>query len=1067
MLDKNHGLRPVTRWTPLALAISAALASQAQAQDVAQPAAAASAPAAAASAAPAEAAVAPVAQKPAAKAADGGTQQLDTVIVTGIRRSIQSAIDRKRNGSTVQDSIVAEDIDQFPDKNVGEALSRITGVQLTREFGEGSQVAIRGVEPDLNRIEINGMSVLSTGPTGRAAELRELPSELIASIDVIKGSTADLTEGGIGGTVRITTRKPLDFTQRTIAGTLSAEQGSLRGGVQPRGSLLLADKFFDKKLGLMANLVYDEVHTRGDYSRNTSWTFLRDWDQSADKTVVSQNANAAAVTSKAACSTLATADQAACLAQWNDYAPRNSRYGIWERDHKRTSAELTAQYQFTKSFDAFVSYQGNKQAQRLNDMNYGTDLVSINRLSSSGTAPVYSATGVPSGGTCTDPAAGVTPAGMVVENHQVTQYTVGNCLNVAGRGGQAAFSTGARDFALDVDSKYTSAGFKFKNNKWRIEGLAGDSKANYEADSNQIVLTQNAPGLVVSLDNQRLPHFTFPTGYSPDAASSYVQAQLQYRPEATHNKERGGKLDFQYNFDHDFFQSLWFGGQVRDSGSRRYTGGGYLVQNNGLLTDTNEAVDINARGANVNSTIIYDPLYTGTAQRPNDKPTFINGGYTTSYVNGAKMQEIVNAVRSTSPGQFFSGYGDISNVPSNWTAPSYAAAASSGYFDTSSFNRKYLYETIGSDGKTYAQIPLYDIKERVKAGYVRLDWGTEVFGLPLDGNVGVRYTRTDVTSTAVQTDRTCNPNTVGSCAALVTANRVVSISNSYNDVLPSLNTTLQLLNGKLLLRGGWAKVMSRPTLDLLAPSVICTYGSGSTTYGGDGTDDCTAGNPDLKPYRATKYDLSAEYYPGKDTQLSLALFRTDIDTYIRKGIVSRGVDFFKDGRLFDVNQAINGEGARTQGFELAGRTALSFLPGWLSGFGVDANYTRMTFSYAQGNELLNPLDNSVLPYPGMSKNAYNLGLWYDNGEYNARLAYSYRDKYYTGANDVSGNPNFRDATGYLDAKFQWKATKNLTFAVEAKNLTNQAELTYAGDLGRPNELAWSGRRYYLTLGVKL
>ena len=69
---------------------------------------------------------------------------------------------------------------------------------------------------------------------------------------------------------------------------------------------------------------------------------------------------------------------------------------------------------------------------------------------------------------------------------------------------------------------------------------------------------------------------------------------------------------------------------------------------------------------------------------------------------------------------------------------------------------------------------------------------------------------------------------------------------------------------------------------------------------------------------------------------------------------------------------------------------------------------------------------AVLPYPGLSKNSYNLGLWYDNEAFNARLAYAYRDKYYTGANDVSGNPNFNDKTGYLDAKFQWKATKNMT-----------------------------------------
>ncbi len=174
MLKLTSHPAPVLRWSPLALAISAALAGQAQAQQAAAPAAAASAPAA----------------KPAAKE----LTQLDTVVVSGIRSSIRSANDRKKNASTVQDSIVAEDIDQFPDKNVGEALSRVTGVQLSRDFGEGTQVSIRGVEPDLNRIQIDGMTVLNSGGgAGRGADLRELPAEMIQSIDVIKGVTADMT----------------------------------------------------------------------------------------------------------------------------------------------------------------------------------------------------------------------------------------------------------------------------------------------------------------------------------------------------------------------------------------------------------------------------------------------------------------------------------------------------------------------------------------------------------------------------------------------------------------------------------------------------------------------------------------------------------------------------------------------------------------------------------------------------------------------------------------------------------------------------------------------------------
>jgi iron complex outermembrane recepter protein len=1040
MLKKIHVKPPALHWTPLALAISAALAGPAQAQQAAAPA------------------------QPAAKAQ---TQQLDTVTITGIRRSIQSANDRKKNASTVQDSLVAEDIDQFPDKNVGEALSRVTGVQLSRDFGEGTQVSIRGVEPDLNRIQINGMTVLNSGGgAGRGADLRELPSEMIQSIDVVKGVTANMTEGGIGGTVDIVTRKPLDFSKRTVSLQLSGEHGSLRGGVQPRASLLLADKFLDGKLGLMGMLVYDNVLTRGDFVRNTSWAFLRDWDFSPEKTVTSLNANAAAVTTAAGCASLAAADRAPCNSQWFDYSPRISRYGIWTRDHKRTSADVTAQYKFSKDFDAYVSHKANTGLSTLNDRNFGTDLSAVTRLSAPGNAPVYSATAVPSGGSCTGVSGTATPAGMVVENHHVTQYTVGNCLNVAGQGGQAAFSTSARDFAQDIKSKYTDAGFRFNNNRWRIEGQLVDSRADYSNESNNVILTQNAPGLVVKLGADRLPQFTFPANYSPDNAASYVQATMQYRPTATQNKERMGKLDLQYNFDDGFFQSLWFGGQARETSSRQYNGGGYLVQNNGSLSATDEAVDINARTANVNQIINFDPLYTGTAQRPNVAQTYINSGFRESFVNGARMQEIVNALRTTSPGTFMGGYG-TSGLPSGWTAPSYAAAVASGFFDTSAFNPNYLYETPGSDGKTYAQIPAFFITEKIQAAYARLDWGTEIFGLPLDGNIGVRYARTDVSSTGVQVDRICDPTVLTSCTVRVIANKVVTIDNSYSDVLPSLNAAFQLIPAKLIVRGGWAKVMSRPALNLLAPNVTCTTGSGDPGRGGDGTDDCTAGNPDLKPYRATKYDLSLEYYPNRDTKLSLALFRTDIDTYVRSNIYQPGVNFYGDGRLFDVTQPINGQGARTQGFEIDGNQALTFLPGWLSGFGVNANYTRMTFSYAPGNQLISPLDGSVLPYPGLSKNAYNVGLWYDNGEFNARLAYHHRDKYYTGGNDVSGNPNFRDKTGYLDAKFQWKATNNLTLAIEAKNLTDQAELSYAGDLSRPNELAWSGRRYYVTLGYKL
>lgn len=1014
---------------------------------------------------------APVTPAPAAKHPGAGAATADenVVMVVGTRKSVASAIDRKIRNATVSDSLVAEDINQFPDKNVGEALSRITGVQLTRDFGEGSQIAIRGVEPDLNRVEINGLSVLSTtGGAGRGAELRELASELIASIDVFKGSTADMTEGGVGGSVSIKTRKPLDFKKTTIAPVVSAEQASSRGGVQPRVSLLLADKFMDGRLGLMANMVYDKVHTQNDYARNTTWRFLRDWDFSPEKTVTSLDPAVAAISAASGCSasTLTAAQRTACQAQWYDYSPGAPRYGMWTREHQRSSAELTAQYKISDELSAWASYQTNLQNQRVNDRNYGTEFASVNRLASGGTAPVYNnATGVPTrGGTCGTVPTTTTPAGMVVTDHYVTQYVVGDCLNAAGQGGQGAFSTTARDFKLKIRSQYSSGGFQYKRDALEAEGMLAKTRSDYSSESNFIGLTQNAPGLKVTLDAQGLPHFDFPSQYSPDNSGSYVQAQLVYRPTETKNTEDQAKLDLKYRLDHSFFTKLWVGAQGRKATSQQYNGGGYLASNGKDLVSS--ADDVNVMSANVTQNLIYDPLYTGSAQRAPDNQTYINTNSATNYVSAARMAAIIDAVRGRTPGAFFGGYSKVSNLPGGWMSPVYSQGTQ--FVDTSNFNHGLLYSAPGSDGNLYPQLPAYAVNERIQSGYVRLDWETELLGRQVIGNFGTRYTRTRDISTGAFKNQLRVETAPGSSTFndRVLSNTITSVDNTYHDYLPSVNAMTWIVPDAFLVRAGWAKVMARPRIDLLAPNATCTLNSGNQQFGGDGRDDCSAGNPNLQPFRATNTDLSFEYYPSVDSQLSMALFKKEISSYILDKTIVKGVDLFKDGTLYDVTQPINGRGATTKGIELTARTAFTFLPGWLGGFGGDANYTRMSYKYAPGTERINTLDGTILPYPGLSRNSYNLALWYDRGQFNGRVAYTYRDRFYTGGIDSSGNPTFQEKTGFLDAKLQYRVNKNWTFSVEGKNLTDQAQITDAGDLFRVTELGFSGRRYFVSLSYK-
>lgn len=1000
--------------------------------------------------------VAPAANMPVQPAADPSPSpapavdgSISVVRIAGTRQSVASAIDRKLRASTVVDSIVAEDIGQFPDKNVGEALSRITGVQLTRDFGEGSQVSIRGVEPNLNRIEVNGMSMLGTdGTAGRGAELRELASELVGSIDVYKGITADMTEGGVGGTVVIRTRKPLEFKKPTLGTTLSGEHSTSRGGVQPRGNVYWADKYLDGKLGLMANVVYDKVLTQNDYARNTSWYFLRDWDNSAEKTVTSTDPAVAAVTSVEGCSssTLTSAQQAACKKQWYDYNPGTSRYGLWTRDHRRSSAELTAQYQFSKELSAWISYQGNVQHQRLNDRNFGTTFTNASRLATGSTS-------------CTTPT--TTPDSMEITDHVVTSYTAGDCLVTSGSGGQGAFSTSARDFKLDVNSGYKTGGFNFKRDRIEIEGLFGTSRSTYHNETNNIVLTQNAPGLNVTLDDHGIPHFTFPPSYDPASPASYTQIDLQYRPYETRNSEDQAKLDFKYRLSTPFFTKVWFGVQGRNSGARRYGGGGYVASGGANAGST--ADDVSVMSGNVNQTIVYNPLST-TVAAPSSSPYAATAAYT-RYVDAATMTSMVGSMLGTTPGSFFSGYSGVSGLPKGWPMPVYANALQ--YFDPSLFKFDNIYSAPGSDGKIYTQIPAYDLSEKIAATYLRLDYATELFGFDVDGNFGLRYTATRNRSSGLSQYKVRvekSPNSTTYTDYTISSSQA-AIAKNYHDLLPSFNGTVWFIDNKLLARVGWAKAMARPNIDLLAPTVSCTLNSGKAQFGGDGVDDCTAGNPNLKPYRSTNTDLSFEYYPGKDTQLSLALFQKDISTYIRTGVVTRNVDVFNNGTLFDVTQAVNGKGATTRGVELTARTALTFLPGWLSGFGVDTNYTRMGHKYSSGNELINSLDGSVLSYPGMSKNAYNASIWYDRGPINARVSYTYRDRFYTGGTDVSGNPTYQEKTGFLDAKIQYRYNDHITFSLEGKNLSNQAQTTDSGSTALINEIAWPGRRYFFSVSV--
>ncbi|MDP2559881.1 TonB-dependent receptor [Psychrobium sp. 1_MG-2023] len=205
-------------------------------------------------------AVSGVAITPALAADKDEAKEIETIQVSGIRGSLKAALNSKRFANAVVDSISAEDIGKFPDRNIAESLQRIPGVTIARNFaGEGGSVSIRGTNPELTLISMNGNYVASTGwfsqqPATRSFNMDLLPPELVAGVDVYKSPMASLDEGGVGGTVAVRTRKPLSLDSNTVYFSAEVQDNSLADDNGMGATGMYSWKNEDENFGVLAAL---------------------------------------------------------------------------------------------------------------------------------------------------------------------------------------------------------------------------------------------------------------------------------------------------------------------------------------------------------------------------------------------------------------------------------------------------------------------------------------------------------------------------------------------------------------------------------------------------------------------------------------------------------------------------------------------------------------------------------------------------------------------------------------------------------------------------------------------
>lgn len=959
----------------------------------------------------------------------------DEIIVTGTRASLQSAIARKKNAGTQVDSIVAEDIASFPDKNIGEALQRVTGVQLTRVEGEGSAVSIRGVEPDLNRVEINGASVLGSAGN-RGGDFRELASELVKSIDVFKGFTADMTEGGIGGTVSIQTRRPLELRDPLLAVTGSVQRLETLDKWRPRGNIVAGTKFLDNRLGVIVNLTYDQVDTRADFLRNTEWRrFAGNADQTDlnnDNFKVTEDPRFANQATPQECTSELTnaADRTACWTQFAEYVPGIPRYSSWVRNDERISGIATVQYQLTDRLDVYAEYQRNSRRVRTIDNNFAIDVSSFARLDASNNCA-----------TCV-----IDDAGNLIE---FSTAPTGS-FNAAGAGSGAGsiLSLQHRDFLQKIDTDYKQVGFNYDGDTFRLSGMGVLSKGDTRTATNSIALNGTIPSVRVTLDPENgNPTFGFPANANPSDINTFLNpqgvtgtvrpiiAEFQWRPDEIETKEDMIKLDGDFDVDSTFLKMIEVGGQYRKASILRYGGG---INSSGTEVP-------NADGIVVPTPYITARAQLGTTDSPL-VPTRSGSQVGTQQISRATFEQFLRSSTDLLPYTFFP-VGDRTGLPDTWLRPNFDNVGQ--VFDQTYVNFDRLREVNG-----VPQIPTQDVKEDIYAAYLKFNLEFDVAGIPVSGNIGVRYARTEDVSTGFV--RTSVPGSTTIAQA-----DFITINNSYEDILPSANFSFGIIPNELILFAGASKVMARPKLPLLAPNITCNLGDPANI---DSVNSCTAGNPELEPYRANQFDLSLSWYPNRDTLFSAAAFYKDIKSFIIENVSSFDVDLFGTGVLYDLRRPENGRGAKIKGLELTAQTAFTFLPAPFDGFGIQANYT---YSDAKDVGLFNQLTGEELPYPFLSKHSYNLVGYYDKDWLNVRVAWNARTRYLRAVTERSGNAVFNDGTGYLDAKVTLRFPEfyGASFFVEGKNLTKETERQTAGDI-RMTNYEYAGRRFYAGASFK-
>jgi len=908
------------------------------------------------------------------------------IVVTGFRKSLDAALNVKRDSISAVDAVVAEDIAKFPDQNLAESLQRIPGISIQRDAGEGRSITVRGLGAQFTRIRLNGLETVATSTDGasanrdRAFDFNVFASELFNSIVVHKTAEASLDEGSLGAVVDLNTGNPLGG-KAGFTGVLStvASYNDLSKNVRPRVAGLLAYKSPDGTFGASVSAAYQKTDNLELGNNTVRWAQARFDSINGQPCFFNSNTGTTRVGNaggfyrqSAAC------DQAAL-----SFHPRIPRYG--EVFHGRERLGVTGSVQWSPSDRTKVSIDGlfSRFTERREEK-WGEVLLRSNERSIDVVNPVYDSNNNMVSATLND--------AWVRTEHYL-------------RDSKTQFYQVGGSWDQDVTDRF----------RFTLMGGLSRSEAEISRETTFVFDDRDAQGYSYDYSDSRSPRLTF--GTSVTEAANFQLAEIRDRPSNTVNKFRTAQLRTEWDIVPDAFQ-LKSGALYRR----------FEFDSVAYLRDT-----------------VVCPTRTTSA------PDVVLGQVTCtpSALFGASA---VYGLPATNIGETFTlrRAGQPQGTTTQFLIPNIDAAAAY----TGLYNRPLAIDP-GN---------IRNVVEEVSGGYAQFDVKGELLGLRYAANAGIRYVHTAQESTGLN----------GGVS--------VTIDRSYDDWLPAVNVAL-FPTDNFIIRGAANRVITRPSLGNLTPG-------GSV----DGFNyRVNFGNPQLDPFRATAFDLAAEWYFAPQSIFSVAGFKKNIESFpvsqARDGtFASTGLPVSVippsspaasnvEGQLYTINSIVNGTGASLKGVEIALQSTFRFLPGFLKNFGaiLNATFVDSQATYTVQGPTVNPCVPGAtaaaactfgpnVSYQrrgtlfGLSKEQYNGTLYYEDKKFTARGSISYRGPY-VDANSATGNvfEGYNEQIN-VDASFRYRLTDWVELSLEGTNLTDNYRDRYTDlDTNRNYEYNHFGR----------